>query len=184
VDPKKLKTAYHETAHAVMALICGLKLRRVSIKGTDSYHGITSTEPPERQITNPQEALREVRVSLAGFIGEVMISGKYSIFATHSDLVGAVEMVEDMLEFDDGFKGVVADLAVKNPGTLTFIENPLVRACIEGKLAWCLNRLNPYKPAIESIAEKLYESEELTGDEVAALFDSFTQARTGAPSCS
>ena len=162
-----------------MALVCGLKIRKVSIKGTDSYHGVMSTEPPERQVTNSEEALREVRISLAGFVGEVMISGKYTIFEKHSDLIGAVELVEQMLEFDDGFKKVVVGLAATNPGTLTFIENPLVRAYVEGKLSWCLTRLSPYKPAIELIAEKLYESEELSGDEVAALFNSFTQSGPG-----
>lgn len=172
MDQKKLKTAYHETAHAVMALTCGLKIRRVSIRGTDNYHGVMSTEPPERQITNPEEALREVRVSLAGFVGEVLISDKYSIFRDHSDLASAVNLVEQMLAYDEGFKKVVSDLAATSPGTLTFIENPLARAYIEGKLAWCLNRLTPYKSAIQAIAEELYRREELTGDEVAALFSS------------
>ncbi len=179
MDQKKLKTAYHETAHAVMALICGLKIRRISIKGTDSYHGVTSTEPPERQVTNPAEALREVRISLAGFVGEVIVSGKYTIFGTHSDLTGAVELVEDMLEFDDGFKKELINLAATNPGTLTFIENSLARAYIDGKLSWCLKRLNPYEPVIKLIAEKLYENEELTGEQVSTLFDSFLQSRLG-----
>lgn len=173
MDQKKLKTAYHETAHAVMALVCGLRIRRISIKGTDSYHGVMSTEPSERQVTNPEEALREVRVSLAGFVGEAMISGKYAIFEKHSDLISAIELIEQMLEFDDGFKKVVAELAATSPGTLTFIGNPLVRAYVEGKLTWCLARLTPYKPVIKFMAEKLYQSEELTGDEVSALFSSF-----------
>ncbi len=89
MDQEKLKTAYHETCHAVMALVCGLNIRRVSIKGTDKYRGVMSTEPPECQITNPLEALREVRISLAGFVGEVLVSGKYSIYRTHSSLNSA-----------------------------------------------------------------------------------------------
>lgn len=176
MDHEKLKTAYHETAHAVMALLCGLKIKRVSIKGTDQYRGVMSTEPPERQITNPAEALREVRISLSGFVGEVMISGKYTIFRSHPDLTSAIELVEDMLAFDDKFKNMIADRAVANPGTFTDIENPLVGSYIEGKLAWCLSKLNPHKPAIKLIAEKLYESEELSGDEVSALFNSPTQS--------
>lgn len=180
VDQEKLKTAYHETAHAVMALICGLKIKRVSIKGTDKYRGVMSTEPPERQITNPAEALREVRISLSGFVGEVLISGKYSIFRTHPDLVGAIELVEDMLAFDEGFRNVVIKLTATNPGTLTDIENPLVRAYIEGKLSWCFNKLNQYKPVIKLIAEELYKKEELIGDDVFAHFNSFIQSNLSA----
>lgn len=165
-----MKTAYHETAHAVMALLCGLKIRRVSIKGTDKYRGVMSTEPPERHITNPLEALREVRVSLAGFIGEVLISGKYTIFRSHPDLMNAIESVEDMMEFDVGFRNELIKLAATHPGTSTDIEDPLVRAYIDGKLEWCLDRLSPYKQVIQAIAEELYKKEELTGDEVSALF--------------
>lgn len=179
VDQQKLKTAYHETCHAVMAINHGLKIRRISIKGTDKYRGVMSTEPPKREITNPQEALREVRIGLSGFIGEVMISGKYTVFRSHPDLTGAIELVEELMAFDEGFKNVVIKLATTNPGTSTEIENPLVRAYIDGKLKWCLDKLTPYKPVIKLIAEELYKKEELAGDEVSALFDSFMQSRQG-----
>ena len=155
----------------VMAIICGLKIRRISIKGTETYRGVMSTEPPKREITNPAEALREVRISLSGFIGEVMISAKYTVFSSHPDLTGAIELVEEMMAFDEGFKNVVIKLAATNPGTSTEIENPLVRAYIDGKLKWCLDKLSPYKPVIKLIAEKLYEQEELTGDEVFTPFN-------------
>jgi ATP-dependent Zn protease len=180
VDQEKLKTAYHETAHAVMALIFGLKIKRVSIKGTDKYRGVMSTEPPERQITNPEEALREVRISLAGFIGEVLISGKYSIYRSHPDLTGAIELIEDLLAFEETFKIATLNLSINSPGKMTEIENPLVRAYVDWKLSWALRTLIPFKSVIKLIAEKLYESEELTGDEVSTLFNSFTQSNLSA----
>lgn len=99
-----------------------------------------STEPPERQITNPQEAIREVRISLAGFVGEVLISGKYSIYRNHPDLTGAIELIEEMLAVDEKFKNLIADRAVSHPGTFMEIESPLIRSYIDGKLGWCLRR--------------------------------------------
>jgi hypothetical protein len=45
MDQKKLKIAYHETGHEVMALICHQRLRGISLKemdspmGTDKYLG-------------------------------------------------------------------------------------------------------------------------------------------------
>ncbi len=176
MDQEKLKTAYHETCHAVMAITHGLKIRRISIKGTDQYRGVMSTEPPARQITNPQEALREVRISLSGFIGEVMVSGKYTVFRGHPDLEGAIELVRDMMAFDDEFKNVVVKLAATSPGTSNEIEDPLIRAYIDGKLSWCFKRLTLYKPAIKVIAEELYKKEELTGDEIFFIFSSWIQS--------
>jgi len=175
MDNEKLIIAYHETCHAVMALLCGLKIRSVSIKGTNKYRGVMSTNPPAREVTNPNEALREVRISLSGFVGEVLFSGKYTIFRSHPDLTGAIELVEEMLAFDEGFRNKVAGLAPTN--SLTDIENPLVRAFIEGKLAWCLKELQPYKLGIQVIAEELYKREELVGDEVSTIFNSFYEIK-------
>ena len=174
VDHEKLKTAYHETCHTVMALICGLKIRRVSIKGTDKYRGVMSTEPPERQITNPQEALREIRISLSGFVGEMLVSDKFTISSNHPDLTCAMELVDQLLEYDHEFRKSVEDIAAKTPGTLNFIENHLIRAYIDGKIRWCYKKLESFKPVIKQIAEELHSKEELTGDEVSVFFNSFT----------
>lgn len=174
MDHEKLKTAYHETCHAVMALICGLKIRMVSIKGTDKYRGVMSTEPPGREVTNPQEALREIRISLSGFVGEMLISDNFTISRNHPDLTGAMELVDQLLECDHEFRKSVEDIAAKNPGTLNFIENHLIRAYIDGKIRWCYKKLESYTPIIRKIAEELYSKEELTGDEVSVFFHSFT----------
>lgn len=171
-----MKTAYHETCHAVMALIHDLKIGRVSIKGTDKYRGVMSTEPPARQITSSKEALREIRISLSGFVGEVMISGRYSVYANHPDLKGAIELVEEMMACDERFRHWVFNLANTRPGTSAEIENPLHRACIDDELKWCLNKLNEYKSVIKLIAEKLYEKEELSGDDISTLFRPLNQS--------
>ncbi len=39
MDQKKLKIAYHETGHAVMALICHQGIKRVSLREMDSPRG-------------------------------------------------------------------------------------------------------------------------------------------------
>lgn len=47
MDHKKLTIAYHETGHAIMAIICDQKIKTVSLKeiesslGTDKYLGFT-----------------------------------------------------------------------------------------------------------------------------------------------
>ncbi len=176
VDQEKLKTAYHETCHAIMALICGLKIKRISIKGTDKYRGVMSTEPPERLVTNPQEAMREIRISLSGFVGEMLISDKFTIAQYHPDLTGAIEMAEQLLEYDHELRNYIEALTTKKPGTINFIESPLIRAFIDDKIRWCYKKLDSYKPVIKQIAEELHSKEELTGDEVSVFFNSFTPA--------
>lgn len=174
MDNEKMIIAYHETCHAVMALICRLKIKRVSIKGNDIYGGVMSTDPTEREITNPNEAIREVRISLSGFIGEVLYSGQYSVFRGHPDLVSAIELVEEILAYDVEFRRRVEGL--KSHNSLPFIENPLVETFIEGKLSWCHKTLQPHRPVIQAIAEELYMKEELTGDEIFAFFNSFVKS--------
>ena len=159
-----------------MAHICGLKIGKISIKGTATYRGVMQTEPRAREVTNPSEALREISVSLSGFIGEVMITGKYTIYRNHPDLTGAIQLVEDLMNFDDRFKNIITNLSMTNPGTYTEIENPQIRACIERELQLCLRALTPHKPAIKLIAETLLEKEELNGDEFVTLFSSVKES--------
>ncbi|MBL7555515.1 MAG: hypothetical protein JNM24_06800 [Bdellovibrionaceae bacterium] len=174
MDQEKLKTAYHETCHAVMALIHGLKIRRVSIIGSDTYRGVMSTEPPAREVTTPQEAMREIRISLSGFVGEMFISDKFTIAQYHPDLTGAIEMAEQLLEYDHELRNYIEALATKRPGTINFIESPLIRVFVDDKIRWCYKKLDSYKPVIKQIAEELHSKEELTGDEVSVFFNSFT----------
>ena len=74
MDQNKLEVAYHEVGHAVMALIYGLKIKKVSLVGTSEYRGVTSLEPFERKDTI-EHADREIRLNLAGFVGQGLFSG-------------------------------------------------------------------------------------------------------------
>lgn len=53
MDQKRLKIAYHETGHAVMALLYRQAIQKLSLKemdslrGTDKYHAFMKLEPVE-----------------------------------------------------------------------------------------------------------------------------------------
>jgi len=178
VDNKKLKIAYHEAGHAVMALICGQSIRKVSLRemdsplGTDKYLGSTLLEPFVLTPTiTINESNRRVMISLAGFAGDGLFSeGVIGNFGG-DDLMKANQLVENMLE-NEMFKTAVAELPIPTPGTLDLIENPLARQYIDYMMQRCREELEPLKPAIQLIAEELCKKEELTGDEVSVLFNS------------
>jgi|GEM_PF-1739011 len=182
MDQKKLTIAYHETGHAIMALICGQSIQKISLgemdspTGTDKYLGSTSLEPFERTSTiTINESNRRIMISLAGFASDGLFSdGVISNFGG-DDLMHATQLIENMLA-NEMLRAFVAQLPVPAPGTLDLIKNPLVRRYIDHMMIRCFGTLDPYKPAIKLIAEKLYEKEELAGDEVSALFNSCMQS--------
>lgn len=185
MDHKRFKIAYHEAGHAVMALICGQPIRKVSLRemdsplGTDRYLGSTLLEPFELTPTiTINESNRRIMISLAGFAGDGLFSeGVIGNFGG-DDLTKAIQLVENMLK-NEMFRTVVAGLPIPTPGTLDLIENSLARQYIDYMMQRCHEELEPYRPAIQLIAEELYKREELTGDDVHALFNSVIQSGPG-----
>lgn len=182
MDQKKLKIAYHETGHAVMALVCGRSIQKISLKemdsprGTGKYLGFMKPEPVDPDIKF--RADQKIGIALGGFASEILFFDGLTHIGG-DDLTVSEKTAEDMLE-DTEFKNMVAGLPAPNPGVIDLIENPLARAYIDYMIGFCVERLAPLKPAIQMIAEELYKREELTGDEVDELFYSFMQSSLGA----
>jgi ATP-dependent Zn protease len=181
-DLKKLLIAHHEAGHAVMALILGQRIQNISLKemnspnGTNKYLGHTTLEPFEQKETlTINEAIRRVMISLAGYASEVLYSGWDSLKIGCDDLTFAVKRVEDMMQSEE-FRKSAARLPKPEAGALDMIEHPTVRAFIDYKLRNCVETLAPFELVVQSIAENLYKREEISGEEVAALFDSFEQS--------
>lgn len=178
MDHKKLTIAHHETGHAVMALICRQGIKKVSLKemdspkGTDKYLGSTQLEPFEQTETYTiNEVIRRVRISLGGYASEILFTGG-SCKIGGDDLTSAVRWVEDMMQSQE-FRNLATRLPIPDPNALNMIENPAIRAFIDYQIHLCIKELEPRGHQIQLIAETLYKKEELTGDEVTALFNSF-----------
>jgi hypothetical protein len=179
-DQKKLKIAYHETGHAIMALICRQGIRSVSLRemdsplGTDKYLGSTKLEPFEQTTTfTINEAVRRVRISLGGYASEIVcLDGSANVGG--DDLTSAVNWIESMMQSED-FRSLAAGLPIPASGPLDMIENPTVRAFVDYQMHLCIKELAPLERVIRQIAEKLYESDELTGADVTELFNSFVR---------
>jgi ATP-dependent Zn protease len=179
MDQLKLKIARHETGHAVMALICLHNVQKVSLKemdspiGKDKFLGFTKVDRVDKNATfTINEADRKVMIALGGYASEILFYDVIGIGGDGADdLTRAVNIVEDMLQVED-FKKLVSKLPEPSPGELKSVKNPLIRNFIDYKFDQAVNALTPLKHVIHSIAEELYKKEELSGDEVTALFDS------------
>lgn len=180
LDQRKLKIAYHETGHAVMALICRQAIQKVSLRemdsprGTDNYHAFMKLEPVDTKTKfTGEKAIQRIMISLGGYASEILFSGG-SANIGGDDLTIAAKTAEDMLQVEE-FRNWIGTLPIPEPGALDMIENSKIRAYIDYKMRECIHKLTPLKPAIQSIAEELYKKEELTGHEISALFESSVQ---------
>jgi hypothetical protein len=171
-NPQKLEVANHEAGHAVMALIYGLKIKKSSLIGTTEYRGITSLEPFERK-DSFEHAEREIRLNLAGFVGEGLFSdNKIKIDPpTHPELLDSIKIARDMLN-DERFRNFANGLPEFYQRNLNMIIDPTVRGYINYMLESCFAKMIPLKPAIKLIADELSRRDELAGDEITALFNS------------
>lgn len=181
MDQKRLEIAHHEIGHVVMALICGRAIQKVSLRemdsprGTDKYQAFTKLEPVDPKIKfTVEKALQGIMISLGGYASEsLFFDGSAGVGG--DDLTVAAKLAEDVLQVEE-FRSWVAKLPIPGPSALDRIENVLVRTCIVSAIDACVKALAPHKPVIQVIAKELYEREELTGDDVAALFKSFMQS--------
>jgi ATP-dependent Zn protease len=176
VDHKKLRIAYHETGHAVMALICRQRIQKTSLKemdsprGTDKYLGFTKLEPFEQKIEiTINELRRRIMISLGGYASEILVSDGLAKVGG-DDLTDAVKWAENMMQSEE-FRNFAARLPIPDPGTLDIIENPTIRALIDYMMCDCIEVMAQFKPKIQVIAEELYKREELTGNEISDLFN-------------
>lgn len=186
MDQKRLKVSYHETGHAVMALLCRQSIQKVSLRkmdsptGGDKFLAFMKLEPANSATKfTGENAIQKIMISLGGYASEILFyDGVAGISGdSGSDLKIAANTAENMLQIAE-FKNWVSDLPTPEPSPLDMIENPLVRAYISSKIGDCVQALTPLMPVIQKIAEELYNREELTGDEVAVLYNSFIQFRS------
>ncbi len=187
MDHKKMIIARHEAGHAVMALLCRQKIIVVSLKemdsvrGTDKYLGFTRIDLAERKVENEsKDAVNDTIVALAGGVSEGLFDDGLAKIAI-DDLAYAVEKVEMLLRHETQLRNRATRLPIPDPGVLDMIEDPLIRACIVNMIDNCFERMRPLKPVIQKIADELLKREELAGDEVSTLFNTFMKSNEFEP---
>ncbi len=175
IDQKRLKIAYHETGHAVMALYCGQAIKKVSLKemnspnGTDKYLGHVKLVPTDpKEILTITKAMQNVMISLGGFAGEILFFDDIPGIPI-DDLDRAMKITANLLENKE-FKEIVAKMPVPQLEVMPKVTNPLMRAFIDSQLHRCRDVLSQVKPILHKIVQELLKKEELTGEEVTSIF--------------
>lgn len=180
MDQKKLKIAYHETGHAVMALFRGQGVQKVSLKGMDSpngtgkYLGFMTLEPtePKAKVT-VNDASRKIMISLGGYASEILF---FEVCTPGGDdLATAAQWAESLLQVEE-YRNQMANLPVPEPGPLDEIQNLQVRAYVHYMIPECAKALAPLGPLIKFLAEELYKRDELDGDTIEAHFISYMKS--------
>lgn len=181
MDQKKLKVAHHETGHALMALYCGQAIKQVSLKemdspsGQDKYLGHTKLVSPDpKEILTVDKAIQNVMISLGGFAGEVLFFDDVPGIPV-DDLDRAIKTTESLLQVKE-FKERLAEMHIPDLDALPKVTNPLIRAFICSKVDHCVEVLFQVKSVIPIIAQELLKKEELTGDEVTSIFNTFVRS--------
>ena len=176
---KRLKIAYHKTGHAVIALFCGQVIQKVSLKeinspiGEDKYLGHMKLVPTDpKEILTVNKAIQNVMISLGGFASEILFFNDVPGIPV-DDLDRAIKYTESLLK-SDGFKEIVVKMPIPEPDILPKATDLLVRAFIDFKVNHCVEVLSQVKPIIQIIAQELFKKEELTGDEVTSIFNTFS----------
>lgn len=148
----------------------------MSLIGTAEYRGVTSLEPFERKDTF-EHAEREIRLNLAGFVGEGLFSdNKIKIEPPHHpELTDSIKIFRD-LQNDVRYRNFANSLPDLYPRANTMIIDPTVRIYINYMLQTCFAKMIPLKQAVKSIADELFQKDELTGGEVFATFHSSKQS--------
>jgi ATP-dependent Zn protease len=183
MDTKKFKIAIHESGHGIMAIICGQGLEKISLKeidspkGTDKYLGHTKLKPFENSDSiKINELIRRTFIALGGYASEILcLDGSANIGG--DDLTSAEQYIKGMM-LSPEFRLEAAKLPTPPPSVLDqLIEDPTVKAFIDYQIGISIKTLSPFKSLIRSLAEILYQRDELEGHEVIALFESFAKSQ-------
>lgn len=137
---KKL-TAYHEAGHAVMALLMGRSVQKVSIIPSQNRLGaVTMQKGRAKQVQDKLEA--EMLILLAGMAAEGRVSGQYNVQGAGQDL----RMVEKLAISRTG-----------NPKQAT----KLIHKTLDKTQHLLSNKAN--WTAVKVIAKELLEHESISG---------------------
>ena len=137
----KILTAYHEAGHAVMALLMGRDIQKVSIIPSQNRLGAcTIKKGRAKQVQDKLEA--EILILLAGMAAEGRKSGRYNV-------QGAAQDLRNVEKFAMARSG--------NPGQASKLIHKLLdktQHLLSNKSTWA---------AVKVIADELIEHESISG---------------------
>ncbi|GLQ56559.1 AAA family ATPase [Devosia nitrariae] len=174
-DTEKLRVAVHESGHAIIGMMLGYELTKVSIRRAAGRGGRVTFAGRQPTILMKTEMEDQVVCSLAGRAAEIVLLGAPSSGSggrPESDLAQATQTIADLhasLGLKDGltwhgFGKSAAELIKHSPDLREAIESDLQRLH-----AVAIDMAKTHLRLIEILARTLVEKQSMTGTEVAHL---------------
>lgn len=174
-DTEKLRVAVHESGHAIIGMMLGYELTKVSIRQAAGRGGRVTFAGRQRSILMKAEMEDQVVCSLAGRAAEIVLLGAPSSGSggrPESDLAQATQTIADLhasLGLKDeliwqGFGKSAAELIRHSPGLKEAIESDLQRLH-----AVAIDMAKTHIRLIEVLARTLVEKQSMTGTEIVHL---------------
>ena len=170
-DTKRL-IAYHEAGHAIMGVLCGQKVGKVTILPRGGAGGFTQFIPQdEGAMTSRVDLKNQVKIALGGRAAEELIYGISDITTgAAADLQQVTQTVYQMFE-SFGFSSSIGNFAIDEDSS-EFLKSQVdqeVQYYIARTYDEVLEELSSFKLALSSLAETLVNIETIHGETVEQL---------------
>jgi ATP-dependent Zn protease len=178
IDPDKvskedlMKTAIHETGHAVLRLLltkkAGIKKITINAEGTGSLGYVEYEAIKEKYTSSKEELLNRIKVCLGGMVAEKVFIGYYENGAT-SDLSKATNIAKNIVT-----RYGMSDLGYAKIDDLNNGMAPIVYEEINKILGECFKDaekiITENKEKIQNVIDYLYEHKEIEEEQLIANF--------------
>lgn len=166
--------AYHEAGHAVMNLLSGKPVARISIMGMTSGVGGAVFQSDEGKVFHTKESVeQEVKILYAGRASEEIKFGREHITdGASNDITEATKLLVNYLT-RFGFGEGLIDYSVLSSSNMS--DNNVSEKVSKLSAQFygeALEKLNENYDKVEQLARKLLEVKTLSGSEVQELWDS------------
>ena len=165
--------AYHEAGHAIMNMLCGKPIARISIMGMTSGVGGAVFQSDEDKVFHTKENLeQEVKILYAGRASEEIKFGSDNITdGASNDITKATELLVNYITkfgFGEGLVdySVLTSSSLSDNGVTEKIEK--LSADFYSKT---VSELRENYDKVEKLAKKLIEEKTLSEDEITEFLD-------------
>lgn len=158
--------AWHEAGHALMGLILGQDLTKVSIiPSTSGAGGVTFITPKKLGLFTKKELEEQVMVLYAGRCAELLLSGSEDNITTgaSNDIEKATDIIKKMVSVY-GMSGDFGMLNIEDIDQKLLVNEYIKESNIIQEKT--MNILSENKNILMNIANELINNETLTGEEV------------------
>ena len=170
-DTRRL-VAYHEAGHAIMGVICGERVGKVTILPRGGAGGFTQFIPPdEGTMTSRADLRNQIKIALGGRAAEELIYGSPDVTTgAVGDLQRVTQIAYQMFE-SFGFSSAIGNFAIGEDSSesLKSQVDQEVQYFVHMIYEEVIDDLSGFESALRSLAETLVDVDTVRGETVEDL---------------